>query len=73
MTVYHQLKAADIPTSNHCSDLYCKVTSESRSIIDQYEYKSNVTTFKSNIDGTLWYDIPFAFDPYWEEAGVKGV
>jgi len=73
MTVYQQLKAADVPTSIYFSDLYCKVTSESRRIIGEYEHKSNVTTFKNNIDGTLWYDIPFAFDLYWEEAGVKGV
>ena len=25
----------------------------------------NVTRFKSQIDHTIWFDIPFAYDPFW--------
>ena len=44
-----------------CSDLYLKVTPTSRILVKNYEHKSHVTTFKDNIDGALWYDIPFAY------------
>lgn len=72
---YQRLKEAGVPLDNHESDLYAKVTPESTIIITGYENVRkvtgkgaplNVSTFKSNIDGTLWYDIPFAFDPWWE-------
>lgn len=43
------------------SDLYCKVTPATRKIVHDYEYYCNVDTFIDNIDGELWYDIPFAY------------
>lgn len=44
-----------------CSDLYLKATPISRKIVKDYKYKRFVTTFRSNIDGSLWYEIPFAY------------
>jgi hypothetical protein len=49
------------------SDLYLKVTPTSKVLIEQYEFKGNVTTFKDNIDHELWYDIPFANMAWWDE------
>jgi len=77
-TIYQLLKEANCNIDSYCSDLYCFVDDTSRAIIEQYkkdylaEYKINfgVKTFKSNIDGLLWYDIPLSFDPYWEKKGV---
>lgn len=66
MSIYEQMKLANVPLSHHESDLYAKVTPESRAIISTYEFKKNVTTFASQIDHDLWYDIPFAFDPFWK-------
>jgi hypothetical protein len=66
MGIYEQLKQANVPLDNHESDLYAKVTLESRNILQGYEFLANVQTFKSQIDNTLWYDIPFAYQPYWE-------
>lgn len=43
----------------HETDLYAKVTPKSKELVNRYEFKTNVTTFKSELDGTLWYDIPF--------------
>jgi len=71
MSIYQRLKEAGIPISNHCSDLYCKVTRESTRILSQYEYNSMVRPFRNNNDGAIWYDIPFAFDPYWQQRGVS--
>jgi hypothetical protein len=66
ISIYEQLKAAGVPIGSHESDLYAKVTPESTKIIDAYKLKSNVTTFISNRDDKPWYDIPFAYDPFWE-------
>lgn len=46
-----------------CSDLYCKITPETKEIINQYEFKCNVQTFTDQITHTPWYDIPFVY-PY---------
>ena len=41
-------------------------------VIAGYEYKNQVSVFVSPLDGCAWYDIPFAFLPYWSEKR-KGV
>lgn len=55
------MKESEIDT--HESDLYVLVNDISKKVIDQYEFKNNVTTFKSNTDKQLWYDIPFGYMP----------
>ena len=73
MTIYQQMKAAGVPMDSHQSDLYAKVTDESRAIVDAYEFKANVKTFTSTYayGPGLWYDIPFAFDPFWQNKERK--
>lgn len=73
-TIYKQLKAAGVPLDSHASDLYAKVTPESVPIVDQRRKRDHATisTFINQIDGCRWYDIPFAFDPYWEARAEKG-
>ncbi len=44
-----------------CSDLYLRVTDQSRALVDSYDYRKNVKTFVDNIDRVLWYEIPFAY------------
>jgi len=44
-----------------------KVTPESKELIKNYKYRPNVTTFISQIDKALWYDIPFAYQPFWDK------
>lgn len=46
---------------NGMDDLYLKVTPVSKELVDQYEFKCNVTTFTDQITHALWYDIPFAY------------
>ena len=66
MTIYQELKKAGVDLDNHESDLYAKVTPESEKIINFYDHKDNVKRFVSEIDKSQWFDIPFAFDPWWE-------
>ena len=71
MSIYEQMKAAGVETSNHESDLYAKVTPESKKIVKEYEHRGTVSTFTNRQGGGLWYDIPFAFDPYWHKRGMN--
>jgi hypothetical protein len=67
----------------HESDLYIKVTDESRKLVEAYrqiliaEYGtdiSNITTFRSihpDDKDSLWYEIPFHYTPFWKERGCQ--
>jgi hypothetical protein len=51
---------------HNASDLYIMVTPESKKLINDYEFRGNVETFISAIaPHVLWFDIPFAYTPYW--------
>jgi len=56
------MKPEDI--DHHASDLYLKVNDISKKLVDEYEYKSVVTQFKSKTDGGQWYEIPFAYNEH---------
>lgn len=62
LSILDQFKYIGIEIDNHCSDLYVPVNKTTTKIIDSYEYKCNVTTFISQIDGKPWYEIPFAYE-----------
>jgi hypothetical protein len=47
---------------HHYSNLYVKRNAASKEIIERYQFKNLVTTFKDQITKTTWYDIPFAYD-----------
>ncbi len=65
-SIYEEMKAAGIEIDHHESDFYAKVTPESERIVAGYRFRSQVNRFISNIDNELWFDIPFAFNPFWE-------
>lgn len=72
-SLYDALKAAGIPTSNHESDLYFPVTAESIAILERYPTeKGSATTFTNQVEGGRWYDVPFAFTPWWESRTKGG-
>ena len=63
--LYEQIKAVTKPDEigHWYSDLQCKVTPATRSIAKQYTGKKIL--FRSQIDGTLWYEFPFMYTPWW--------
>lgn len=69
-TLYERLYAAGIEMDSHHSDLYVPVTPESREIIEQAK-KDHPTIlesiFVSDVDGKEWFDLPFEYQPYWEQ------
>lgn len=66
MGIYEELKKAGVPTGHNESDLHAKVTPESAAIVAGYEHMAMVSRFTSQIDGEPWYDIPFAYQPFWD-------
>lgn len=46
---------------NGLDDLYLKKTRFSQTLVDHYQYKDNVSTFRSQIDGSIWYELPFLY------------
>ena len=65
MTIYEKLKEANVKLDHHESDLYAEVTDASSDIVSNYKYKDTVTFFTNDIDNKLWYEIPFAYDLWW--------
>ena len=50
---------------SHCNDLYVKGEQKTIDYLkENYEFYCNVEEFTSQIDGTLWLDIPFAYREY---------
>ncbi len=71
-SLYEAITAAGIPTDHHESDLYFPVTVESTAVLHGYPgQKAIAETFMSQTDGAMWYDVPFAFLPFWEKAAKE--
>lgn len=49
------------------SDLYLRKTPQTDALIKEYEWNRNVKVFRDNIDHALWYEVPFAYDPFYEK------
>lgn len=52
---------------NHSSDLYVLKNSISEKFVSEYEFKMNVTIFRDNIEGKIWYEIPFAYTEHYNK------
>lgn len=61
-TIYQKLLAAGCTVEGHESDLYTPATDAATALL--FDHRQGVTTFKGS-DGRLWFDVPFAFDPFW--------
>jgi hypothetical protein len=66
LSIFEQVKSSGIEYGNHESDLYIPVNEQTQAIIQTYQFKENVQTFRNQIDGQLWFDVPFAYIPFWE-------
>lgn len=66
MRIYEEMKAAGVKIASHETDLYVPVNDITSAIVGRYEHKTIVTTFRNQVEGGEWYDIPFAYLPAWE-------
>lgn len=69
MSLYTDLIEAGQPVANHYSDLYCPVNNTTRALINKH--KATATIFRNQVEGGLWFDVPFMFDPFWEKRSPK--
>ena len=67
-TIFQQVQELEIEFDNHESDLYIPVNKVTTRLIDVYDFKQNVATFRNELNGKQWYDIPFAYDTFWKKA-----
>jgi len=69
VSLYTDLIEAGIKVESHESDLYCPANSQTRELIKKHGLKA--TYFTSKIDGCVWCDVPFQYDPFWESKMPK--
>ena len=58
--------AAGVVIAFHESDLYVPVNDVTTAIVQRYKWRKNVVRFKEQGRNRMWYDIPFAYTPWWE-------
>jgi len=54
-----KMDAKDI--DHHESDLYLRMNTISKNLVQNYDFRNLVTTFRDQIDNDPWYEIPFAY------------
>lgn len=64
--LYDECVVREIPTHNHYSDLYIPVTEETAEIIRYYNLSAE--KFTNQVEGGLWYDVPFEYMPFWRNV-----
>lgn len=65
--LWKQIQKQNIKYSHHESDLYIPVNHKTKDLIERYEFRKNVKEFVSEVENTLWYDIPFGYMPFWRK------
>ena len=63
-SLYAECVELGIPTQNHASDLYIPANEQTRALLAKHGHRAQ--TFKNNVEGGLWFDVPFAYVPFWE-------
>ena len=59
---YTFLPKGDVDYDYYSSDLYIRVTEESKRIMNELKPNALLETFIHNIEHNLWYDLPFCKD-----------
>lgn len=72
--IYERAVAAGLTISSHESDLYIKSTPEADELIRVHRLTAATANERKFVadDGTgVWWDCPFAYQPYWD-ARTRG-
>lgn len=65
-SIYEKCVELGVEVCSHASDLHVPVNEVTRELMKSFD--GPYSTFTSNIDGALWYDVFFAYDPFWKAA-----
>lgn len=75
-TLFEEIRERRIPYSHYESDLYIPITPETRALMDDPMFETHRVNRKAfnnrRLGGALWWDVPFAYDPWWEARIQKG-
>lgn len=67
-TLFQTIQEAGIEFDSHRSDLYLPVNDQVKEILSRFPLQEkNAIRFISNTDQKPMFDIPFAYDPFWEK------
>ena len=64
MDIFNAVISAGIPHDNHASDLYIPVTAETINLVAAYAVP-DARMFRDQITGSMMYDLPFQYLPFW--------
>ncbi len=65
-SIYERMVAAGVQIDHHETDLYVPANPVTRELVREWKFRAIAKTFVSQIDGKLWFDLPFAYLPAWE-------
>lgn len=68
-TLYQECVECQIPMRNHASDLYIPANEDTIHLLKKHNKRA--TTFLNQVEGGLWFDVAFAFDPWWVAKANK--
>jgi hypothetical protein len=64
-TIWEEIVESGVEFDHHYSDLYIPVNDTTTEILNRHGGTKRYGIFKSR-DGSLWYDVPFAYLPFWD-------
>jgi hypothetical protein len=68
-SLYQDLVEAGVEVSNWQSDLYFPITPQTTGILRRHPEQRKIRTmFTSGVTGKRTYEVPFAYDPFWERC-----
>ena len=70
MSLYSELLAAGVDISNHESDLYFEINDISDAILKNHP-EARPKRFLNQMTKTMWYEVYFAYDPWWARREGK--
>jgi len=72
MSLYEILEYYGIQIGQHESDLYFPKTKQTEKILSYFSgYEKTHSVFIEQESRKPWYEVPFAYDPYWRDKQLK--
>ena len=68
-SLYQECLELAVPIDSHESDLYIQASVLARELLKKHGKAENA--FISQVDGRVWFDVPFAFDPWWQSKAAS--
>jgi len=69
MTLYEEIVALGIEHDSHASDLYLPANEQTRELVRKHGVSAS--QFIDQITHTIWLDVPFSYDPFYNKSVVK--